>query len=303
MCLPVSVCVCLFVCSINKILRVQTVVLVIHGTEDEVIDFSHGLCLYERAPNTVDPLWIDGGGHNDIERYPAYLVRLIKFIDKELPAREAAAAAAAAERAQHAAASQAVAEARASTSSDAANQTALGDDGVMALARMDDNESDDSDSPEDSKAAPAGTLPAVSSQTSTVQVTSSVADDDSLKASSTDALLRDDVDAKASSGNSMTESNRPSSSLSVNDTAQKVPTEDSTDAGVRSPSRTTLPESTSTSPCPSPAVEGGVRSAVLAEGATADAVVTSDMTVMTKDGGPKSLADVDPDESMTLVYV
>lgn len=34
-------------------------VLVIHGTEDEVIDFSHGLAIYEKCPRPVDPLWVD----------------------------------------------------------------------------------------------------------------------------------------------------------------------------------------------------------------------------------------------------
>ena len=31
----------------------------IHGTEDEVIDFSHGLAIYEKCPRAVDPLWVE----------------------------------------------------------------------------------------------------------------------------------------------------------------------------------------------------------------------------------------------------
>ena len=34
--------------SIDKVPRVSSPVLVIHGTEDEVIDFSHGLAIYEK---------------------------------------------------------------------------------------------------------------------------------------------------------------------------------------------------------------------------------------------------------------
>ena len=34
-------------------------VLVIHGTEDEVIDFSHGLAIYEKCPRAVEPLWVE----------------------------------------------------------------------------------------------------------------------------------------------------------------------------------------------------------------------------------------------------
>ena len=57
----------------------------IHGTDDEVIDFSHGLAIHERAPNTVDPLWVEGAGHNDVELYGQYLDRLRRFISHELP--------------------------------------------------------------------------------------------------------------------------------------------------------------------------------------------------------------------------
>ncbi|KAJ0182357.1 hypothetical protein K1T71_001726 [Dendrolimus kikuchii] len=48
--------------SIDKIPKVTSPVLVIHGTEDEVIDFSHGLAIYERCPRAVEPLWVEGAG-------------------------------------------------------------------------------------------------------------------------------------------------------------------------------------------------------------------------------------------------
>lgn len=70
--------------SIEKVQQVRSKILVIHGTEDEVIDFSHGLALYERAPQTVDPLWVEGAGHNDVELYSQYLDRLRRFVQHEL---------------------------------------------------------------------------------------------------------------------------------------------------------------------------------------------------------------------------
>uniref|UniRef100_A0A673TGP0 Alpha/beta hydrolase domain-containing protein 17C n=1 Tax=Suricata suricatta TaxID=37032 RepID=A0A673TGP0_SURSU len=70
---------------IDKISKVTSPVLVIHGTEDEVIDFSHGLAMYERCPRAVEPLWVEGAGHNDIELYAQYLDRLRQFISHELP--------------------------------------------------------------------------------------------------------------------------------------------------------------------------------------------------------------------------
>lgn len=73
-----------FLGSIEKISKITSPVLIIHGTEDEVIDFSHGLALFERCPKAVEPLWVDGAGHNDIELYSQYLERLRKFISQEL---------------------------------------------------------------------------------------------------------------------------------------------------------------------------------------------------------------------------
>lgn len=31
----------------------------IHGTEDEVIDFSHGLAIHDKCPKAVEPLWVE----------------------------------------------------------------------------------------------------------------------------------------------------------------------------------------------------------------------------------------------------
>jgi pimeloyl-ACP methyl ester carboxylesterase len=49
----------LFYFSIDKVPSVQSPVLVIHGTEDEVIDFSHGLAIYDKCPRAVEPLWVE----------------------------------------------------------------------------------------------------------------------------------------------------------------------------------------------------------------------------------------------------
>lgn len=45
--------------SIDKVSKVKSPVLVIHGTDDEVIDFSHGIGIYERCPKAVEPLWVE----------------------------------------------------------------------------------------------------------------------------------------------------------------------------------------------------------------------------------------------------
>ncbi|XP_077573024.1 alpha/beta hydrolase domain-containing protein 17A [Stigmatopora nigra] len=70
--------------NIEKVSKISSPVLVIHGTEDEVIDFSHGPALFERCPKAVEPLWVEGAGHNDIELYGQYLERLRRFIGQEI---------------------------------------------------------------------------------------------------------------------------------------------------------------------------------------------------------------------------
>ncbi|XP_021459590.2 alpha/beta hydrolase domain-containing protein 17A isoform X2 [Oncorhynchus mykiss] len=75
--------------NIEKVSKITSPVLIIHGTEDEVIDFSHGMALFERCPKAVEPLWVEGAGHNDIELYSQYLERLRRFIGQELAAQHA----------------------------------------------------------------------------------------------------------------------------------------------------------------------------------------------------------------------
>jgi abhydrolase domain-containing protein 17 len=42
---------------IDKIVKIKSPTLVIHGTSDEIINFSHGLQIYEHLENPVEPLW------------------------------------------------------------------------------------------------------------------------------------------------------------------------------------------------------------------------------------------------------
>ncbi|KAG7514890.1 hypothetical protein JOB18_045158 [Solea senegalensis] len=70
--------------NIEKVSKITSPVLIIHGTQDKVIDFSHGVALFERCPKAVEPLWVEGAGHNDVEIYSQYLERLRHFIGQEL---------------------------------------------------------------------------------------------------------------------------------------------------------------------------------------------------------------------------
>ena len=49
--------------NIEKIGRIKAPVLVIHGTDSEVVDFSHGLAIHDACTNAVEPLWVEDQIH------------------------------------------------------------------------------------------------------------------------------------------------------------------------------------------------------------------------------------------------
>ncbi|KAH8481801.1 hypothetical protein Peur_068581 [Populus x canadensis] len=67
--------------NIDKIRLVSCPVLVIHGTNDDIVDLSHGKRLWELAKEKYDPLWVKGGGHCNLETYPEYIKHLRRFIN------------------------------------------------------------------------------------------------------------------------------------------------------------------------------------------------------------------------------
>ncbi|KAK9700193.1 hypothetical protein RND81_08G222700 [Saponaria officinalis] len=66
--------------NVDKIVQVNCPVLVIHGTADEVVDWSHGKQLHELCKEKYEPLWLSGGGHCNLELYPEYIRHLKKFV-------------------------------------------------------------------------------------------------------------------------------------------------------------------------------------------------------------------------------
>ncbi|XP_074563120.1 uncharacterized protein LOC141819767 [Curcuma longa] len=66
--------------NIDKIRLVNCPTFVIHGTADDIVDWTHGKRLWELSKEKYDPLWIKGGGHCNLETYPEYIKHLKKFI-------------------------------------------------------------------------------------------------------------------------------------------------------------------------------------------------------------------------------
>ncbi|XP_073018287.1 uncharacterized protein [Primulina huaijiensis] len=67
--------------NIDKIQNVNCPVLVIHGTNDEIVDWSHGKRLWELSREKYDPLWVRGGGHCNLETFPEYIKHLRRFVN------------------------------------------------------------------------------------------------------------------------------------------------------------------------------------------------------------------------------
>ncbi|KZV29614.1 alpha/beta hydrolase domain-containing protein 17C-like [Dorcoceras hygrometricum] len=67
--------------NIDKIRNVSCPVLVIHGTNDEIVDWSHGKRLWELSSEKYDPLWVQGGGHCNLETFPEYIKHLRRFVN------------------------------------------------------------------------------------------------------------------------------------------------------------------------------------------------------------------------------
>ncbi|CAL9170004.1 uncharacterized protein LOC135593023 [Musa acuminata AAA Group] len=79
---PVKVTFCFDIFkNIDKIRQVNCPVFVIHGTADDIVDWTHGKRLWELSKIKYDPLWIKGGGHCNLETYPEYIKHLRKFIN------------------------------------------------------------------------------------------------------------------------------------------------------------------------------------------------------------------------------
>ncbi|XP_057502633.1 uncharacterized protein LOC130786334 [Actinidia eriantha] len=75
-------CCCDIYKNVNKIRKVKCPVLVIHGTEDDVVNWLHGNGLWKMAKDPYEPLWIKGGGHCNLELYPDYIRHLCRFIQE-----------------------------------------------------------------------------------------------------------------------------------------------------------------------------------------------------------------------------
>lgn len=70
--------------SIEKVEKIASPLLVIHGIDDTVTPLNQAREIYECASNPVKPLFIEEMGHWGIELDPKLLNRIKEFVLKEL---------------------------------------------------------------------------------------------------------------------------------------------------------------------------------------------------------------------------
>lgn len=64
------------------IAKVQSPILILHGSDDEIIPVGHAESLAARMPR-ADLVIVDGAGHNDLGLYPEYWSALEAFLESE----------------------------------------------------------------------------------------------------------------------------------------------------------------------------------------------------------------------------
>merc|ERR1712032_1192912 len=77
--------------NVDLVPYIKCPVMVIHGTQDEIVPFWHGEQLYAAVKDEYksEPFWVDGAKHNNIESkfLGELLERLNHFLDLNIEAR------------------------------------------------------------------------------------------------------------------------------------------------------------------------------------------------------------------------
>ena len=67
--------------NIKRMPNIECPVFVIHGTRDEIVPFYHAEELHKASKHKYDPYYVDGAGHNNVEKFAEdYLAQINKFI-------------------------------------------------------------------------------------------------------------------------------------------------------------------------------------------------------------------------------
>ena len=68
--------------NIDRIANINCPIYIIHGRRDEIVPFYHAEDMYKASRHKYPPYYVDGAGHNNIEKFAYdYLPRIKAFID------------------------------------------------------------------------------------------------------------------------------------------------------------------------------------------------------------------------------
>lgn len=67
--------------NIDRMPHIESPVFIIHGRRDEIVPFHHAEELFAASKNKYPPYYVEGAGHNNVEKFAAdYLVKIRQFI-------------------------------------------------------------------------------------------------------------------------------------------------------------------------------------------------------------------------------
>ena len=55
--------------NIDRVPNIESPVFIIHGRRDEIVPFYHAEELYAKSKNKYEPYYVDGAGHNNVEKF------------------------------------------------------------------------------------------------------------------------------------------------------------------------------------------------------------------------------------------
>ena len=66
--------------NIDRVSRIDCPIFIIHGRRDEIVPFRHAELLHAKSRVKYPPYYVDGAGHNNVEKYAIDLSKIKEYI-------------------------------------------------------------------------------------------------------------------------------------------------------------------------------------------------------------------------------
>ena len=68
--------------NIDRVPNIECPIYIVHGRRDEIVPFYHAIELHQNSKHKYNPYYVDGAGHNNIEKFAIdYLPRIKSFLE------------------------------------------------------------------------------------------------------------------------------------------------------------------------------------------------------------------------------